>query len=357
MARLDDLHGLLACLRGEMPATPDWTGIIALANKSLCSSTMSARLIEAGRFSSLPTDVRTFLKEIHIRNEERNRRLLAQLDEAAAVMNAVGVQPILLKGTAWLARAKPQKRAARLLADIDLMVAPEQFFATIEQLCAIGYSLQEAPMLRIDVPVVLSRTQDAATIDLHTEYGGVTTLLYRSDDLMRDATIVDLPDSKVVLPSAVACTAILLLHDQLKGRDYLRGRIDLRHLLDIHDFAEDFWDPEWQELERLFAGAYLRQAMRTQLLTARNLLDMDVPDALVRGIRPRVQYWRRLIQLRWPRAAPALTLLSMLDPAYLAARRAFKRGEAASSDERAGRFLPRRSSVERLLIRSELGKI
>ncbi|HKY83157.1 MAG TPA: nucleotidyltransferase family protein [Sphingobium sp.] len=352
MARRDDLRGLLAYLRGDMPAAPDWTGVIALANKALCSPALAARLIESGQFSLLPTDVRTFLKDIHRRNKERNRRLLAQLDEAAAILNAIDVRPILLKGTAWLAAAEPTRRAARLLADIDLMVAPQHFFAVIDQLARIGYTLDHQA-LRTDVPVVLSRAQDAATIDLHSEYGSSGTVFYDHHRLTAGGTTVDLPGSRVNLPSSVDSIAILLLHDQLKGRDYLRGRIDLRHLLDIQDFAESFGDEEWRELDRLFANPYARDAMRTQLLTARNLLGIDIPGWLVRGMRARIQYGRRLFQLRWPQTAAALTLLSMLDPAYLSARRAFRRAKA----KEAGRFLPRRTSMERLLVRNELGKI
>ena len=356
MARLDHLHGLLACLQGQIPADPDWPCIIALANKTLCSPAMAAGLIDGGNFIRLPDDVQVFLQEIITRNGERNRRLMDQLDEAAAVMNAAGVRPVLMKGTMWLAHVMPHRRNARLLADLDLMVPGEHFFAVIDELSGIGYSL-DSPPDRTDVPVVLSRKQDAATIDLHTEYGSAAALFCSYDDLAGNARVVDLSSGTVLLPSAASSIAVLLLHDQLKGRDYLRGRIDLRHLLDIQGFAEKLGDRGWAELEALFTRPYARQAMRTQLLTASKLLRMKVPRQLVRGVRARLQYCRRLIQLRWPRSAPALTLLSMLDPAYLGARRAFRRSEPWLAPDERGRLLPRRRSVERLLIRNELGKI
>ena len=354
MAQPDPLHGLLACLRGEVPDRADWAAIIALANKTLCSPMVAARLADAGRLADLPADVRAFLDEMLARNGERNQRLLAQLGEATAQLDGAGVPSVLLKGAAWLARAAPADRPARMLADLDLMVAPDQFFAAIDRLGAIGYQL-EAPAQRPDVPAVLWRTQDAATIDLHSDYGSPTTLFYRHEDLARDAVAVDLPGGGALLPSPVACVAILLLHDQLKGRDYLRGRIDLRHLLDIGSFAAGFGEDDWAALERLFASGYARQAMRTQLLTARELLGMAVPDRLVRGLRPRLQYGRRRLQRRWPGLTPLLTLLSLLDPAYLAARRAARRTSARG--EAAGTGLPRRDSLFRLFLRHELGKI
>ncbi|MBK5264645.1 MAG: nucleotidyltransferase family protein [Alphaproteobacteria bacterium] len=352
MARLDHLNHLLAGLRGEMPAAPDWARVIALANKTLCTPAVSARLMDTGHLPALPSDVRTFLCEILTRNEQRNQRLVGQLDEACAVMNAHGTRPILLKGSAWLASTNPDRRGQRMLADLDLMVPAEHFYATIEQLTAIGYQL-EFPALRTEVPAVLWRPQDAGTIDLHTEYGGVATLFYQFRDLACDAAPIRLPGSTALLPSAVACAAILLLHDQLKGRDYLRGRVDLRHLIDVQHLVADFDDFQWQQLDRLFKQPYAHNAMKTQLLTARKMLRMDVPDALVKGVRARLQYWRRLVQIRWPMAALPLTLLSMLDPSYLAARREARRGWAANTRE----ALPRRESLKRLFFRSEPGKI
>lgn len=355
VARLDPLHGLLACLRGQLPAHADWPRIIGLANKTLCTPAVSARLREAGLFPELPADVTLFFSEMERRNGDRNDRLMAQLDEAAVVMNAAGVSPLLLKGTAWLAHAPPERRAARMLADIDLMVPAVRFHAMIDQLRGIGYHL-ETTDLEPGVPAVLFRPQDAATIDLHSEYGSINTLFYRFDDLAKDAALLDLKGGIISLPSPVACTAILLLHDQLKGRDYLRGRIDLRHLLDIQSFASQFTRADWDELNRLFRSGYARNAMRTQLLTAKKLLDMDVPRTVTHGVRARLQYLRRLIQLRWPSLAPSLTFLSLLDPSYLIARHVARRaGKDGLSKGATG--LPRRESLQRLFIRNELGKI
>lgn len=355
MTRLDHLDALLCCLKGQPPIRADWPAIIALANKTLCTPAVAVRLREANCLAELPADLALFLEEMERRNGERNSRLMAQLDEAAAAMNAAGVSPILLKGTAWLAYAPPERRAGRMLADIDLMVPADRFLSMIDQLRGIGYRLDTAD-LQPGVPAVLSRPQDAATIDLHCEYGSAHTLHYRFDDLAASATMWDLEGGIVLLPAPVACIAILLLHDQLKGRDYLRGRIDLRHLLDMQCFASCLDEEDWDDLRRLFRPGYARNAMQTQLLTARKLLGIDVPRALTRGARARLQYGRRLVQLRWPSLAPVLTLLSLLDPSYLLVRRAVRRTLKEDAPSKAS-GLPRRESLERLFIRNELGKI
>ena len=359
MNRIDHLQGLLACLDGDLPQHDDWIDIIELANHSLCTPLVAGRLQAAGRLPALPPDLQRFLQEIHVRNRERNRRLLLQLDEAAAIMNAVGVEPVLLKGTAWLAAAKVEHRADRLLTDLDLMVPPAGFHDVVDELVRAGFRL-EAPEIRTDVPVVLLRPEDAGTIDLHSEYGGATTLRFRHTDMTAGGTRCRLPGSVAYLPSAVASMAILLLHDQLKGRDYLRGRIDLRHMLDMQSLAAEFGPADWESLDRLFPPGYARAAVRTQLLTAQKLLGLQVPDHMIRDIRAKLQFWRRMIQVRWPASALMLTILSLLDPQYLAARRRWRRAKGGSSSGRrmSGRaWLPRRASVARLLSWREVGKI
>ena len=359
MNRLDRLQGLLACLDGDLPRQDDWTGIIELANHSLCTPLVASQLEAAGRFPALPSDLRRFLREIHVRNGERNRRLLNQLDEAAALLNSVGVEPVLMKGTAWLAAVKDDQRADRLITDLDLMVPPARFHDAIEQLVGAGYRL-DSPLVRPDVPVVLLRPEDAGTIDLHSEYGGATTLRFTHADMVGDASLHRLTSGVAYLPSPVVGMAILLLHDQLKGRDYLRGRIDLRHMLDMRSLAAGFGPVEWERLDRLFPPGYARTAARTQLFTAHRLLGLEVPDYVRRSARAKLQHWRRMVQIRWPASALMLTMLSLLDPQYLIARRRWRlaRGEKLSGGKTGARaWLPRRVSVARLLSWKEVGKV
>ncbi|OAN57758.1 nucleotidyltransferase family protein [Sphingobium sp. TCM1] len=357
MKRLEALRSLLSCLKGELPAGEDWVGIIGLANRSLCTPMLASRLKAAGRFSSLPIDVQQFLQLIQTRNEERNRRLLLQLDEAVALWNGVGVRPVLLKGTAWLADVAAGGRADRLITDLDMMVPADRFHEAIAQLVGAGYR-PDTPIVRPEIPVVLMRPEDSGTIDLHTEYGGASILRLAHDDLAIDGTPCHLPRGVACLPSPVAGMAILLLHDQLKGRDYLRGRVDLRHLLDMQGLAAGFGATDWARLDGLFAAGYARAAARTQLLTAREMLDLPVPDGLI-GVRARLQYWRRMVQICWPASALPLTILSLLDPQYLAARRQWREKASSASGNDAIRpgWLPRRESVTRLLSWTEVGKI
>lgn len=359
MRRIEAFRSLLACLRGDVPSTDDWTDILALANQTLCSPTVATRLAAADRLAGLPEDVRLFLSAMRERSEQRNRRLRAQLAEAVAALNAAAIRPLLLKGTAWLAGAAEPELGARILADLDLMVAPEARSTAVAQLVGAGYSVSDFDAGG-EAAVVLSRFEDAATIDLHSGFED-PALNGAHHEIAQAARTLKLGSAEALLPIPTHQIAILVQHDQLKGRDYLRGKIDLRHLLDIELLVGDGTGVDWNRLDRLFATDYARHAFRAQLLAGRELLGIVVPDDACSGARAALQHRRRMVQLRWPVAALPLTLLSLLDPAYLRARRHYKSAEVSRSGNGArpvnGSGLPRRASLRRLFESRQLGKL
>ena len=131
------LAALCSCLRGEAPKNIDWFSLIGLANDTL---TTPALMSFVDRFENvIPPHVRDYIREMFVRNQLRNQRLSNQLGEALMALNGVGVTPVLLKGTARLATAESAADVARLISDLDIMVASEEAHIALEALSAIGY--------------------------------------------------------------------------------------------------------------------------------------------------------------------------------------------------------------------------
>jgi len=82
MDRFGSLAQLTSCLRGDVPVAPDWPAILVLANRALVTAELYGAIAQAGATQLLPENVRTFLSEVFKRNQERNRRLSAQLSDA-----------------------------------------------------------------------------------------------------------------------------------------------------------------------------------------------------------------------------------------------------------------------------------
>lgn len=301
----EPLGTLLACLEGEAPADIDWPDLLAAANRALVTGVLAARVGDGA-----PEEVQAFLGTIQRRALERNSRLKRQLEEAAASLNAAGIRPILLKGTAVLNTAGPNY-GARILSDLDIMVPAHSMAMARRCLEAIGYRLyqrEDNPF----APMNLCREQDVGMIDLHcrtkTRYPG-----FDFEDLVGDCSKVRLGTARAWLPSPTSQALILILHDQLQERDYLRGLVDLRHLLDIAELARASDGIDWERLTVHFPRGYPRNALDVQLATLKLLFGVPVPVPVPqRPVWTGLQLRRRIVQLRLPALRSFLTLLTLL---------------------------------------------
>lgn len=354
MIDVEPLRSLIDGLSGRPIETADWPAVIVAANRALVTGILAARL-EGG-----PEDVRSFLSVVHQRSLERNARLKAQLDEAVSQLNRAGLQPMLLKGAAILHSAGPDY-AARIQADLDIMVPASSMAAAERSLEAIGYRPFAHDEGRSDGPRTLCRTRDVGMVDLHcrtkVRYPG-----FDFADLLPYCTEIRLGSATAWLPSPTIQALIFILHDQLQERDYWRGLIDLRHLLDLRELARSPAGFDWARLASLVPDGYPRNALDVQLRTLEALfgLDAEVPPRSLRWAD--FQLRRRLAQLRRPALARPLTLLTLLlDPPWQAGLA----GARATPIEH-GRFrhtrLPRRlqhalSAGRRFMSKGNLGKI
>jgi putative nucleotidyltransferase-like protein len=318
-----DLAALAGCLTGRPPETVDWDAIIALANQTLTITDLAAALV-ASVAQGIPDDVRSYLSVILVRNVERNGRLLAQLEEAAACLGARGIEVALMKGSAILVAERETAPGRRLLLDLDLVVRPQRMFAAIAALQDIGYEITlgseegswpGSPSHHL--PAVLARSRDAGSIDLQCRPKGPASF---SDVgwLFAESREARLGGAPVYLPSAKAQIAYLLLHDQFQDGDYWRGLIDLRHLHDIARLLRVEGAGSVDEIRGMFDPGYPRHAVDTQLLTLQALFGgaLGPGKSASSGLRSSAQLWRRSLQARHRWLATPLTALTLLSEIF-----------------------------------------
>ena len=102
---------------GEPGVGWDWDQTIAVAAREEIIPALHNRL-------SGPPEVSDFLEAIRELNGDRNRQLLRETETLAAILNQAGIEPVLLKGAAYLTTEVYADPASRLLQDIDLLVSP-----------------------------------------------------------------------------------------------------------------------------------------------------------------------------------------------------------------------------------------
>src|SRR5688572_6939671 len=228
MNRQTALTQLSMCFQGQVPPDADWMAMLDLANRSLATAQLCTAVMALSSAGALPDDVRVFLLDVQSRNRERNRRLIRQLKDALRALNAVGIEPVLLKGIALWAN-RPDQVFDRILADIDLLVRGSEVDRAVGALRDAGFALTARyPGNDVHVVAELGRADDVGLIDLHQRPPGPPGLA-EIDNLTAYCTPVSVDGLRAMRPLSAVQIFFLVLHDQLHDGDYWRGGFDLRH--------------------------------------------------------------------------------------------------------------------------------
>lgn len=336
---------LCQCLRNERPAQPDWLELIALANATLTTT----HLIEfvRDRPEAVPADVARVVEFLFERNSHRNARLLAQLGEALAALNARGITPVLLKGAALLAASDQERNGRRMAFDLDLLVRPDEVTAALDSLFSLGYSIHgRSPADAGKWWLDLGRANDVGAIDLHISPPGPAFCYAAFGEARAHSLPVTVGRGAAFMPSPARQAWILIAHDQFQDHDYWIGAIDLRHWLDLRGLVSTAGF-DWEELAALATGKLGRNALETELAALHGLLGVDVPLNMRRRIWPRFQQQRRMLQLRFPWLTPFLLAAGVPDLIHY-------RAEVGSREPQTGvrtrrRFLPKADTMRFIL--------
>jgi hypothetical protein len=304
---------LSALLRGAHPGKLDWMDVLRVANHALVTPALAAALDRDAGAVEPPGDVRVFLNEVAARTAERNRRLLAQLSEAVGALNAAGIEPLLLKGAAFLVGPGDQSRS-RILSDLDLLVSPDETEAAIQALQGAGFRvLARYPEYESHVAAELGRDSDVGGVDLHRRRPGPRHIL--SDPaLERPSKRVDLCGGIARRGSPESRILEIALHDLFHEGDYWRGALDLRHLIDISVLCSSE-DIDWSLMSEPALGVIGRRGVRRHLIAANELLGAPAPCALLDSPGARLEHWRSMWQMRAPVLRGPLLLAALLGQA------------------------------------------
>ena len=352
-----NLVNLCRCLSGKAPDAPDWMAVLELANNTL-TTPLLIDLVEQPN-PLVPQDVKVFIREVYRRNALRNDRLRAQLEEAVAALNERNVMPVLLKGSAILATAVPERRATRIMSDLDILVDPDQAEMASRALADLDYQCHfRAPPESRKQYSDLKRAHDVGMIDLHQAAPGPDYFYLASGKLLAHCAPISVGRGTAYLPTPTFQAFMLIIHDQFQDDDYWIGEIDVRHLVELRDLAASAEGIDWNRLTTFASSRLARNAVAKQLIALEELFGVVVPAELRKGLIPRLQFKRLLLQSRFPVVRWPLLSIALLD--YGNYRREL--GADYQSDARRNKTLalPRADTLRHLfgLVRSRrIGKV
>jgi hypothetical protein len=249
-----------------------WELLIELANQHLLCPALFGALKCKDLLASIPAEPRHYLQTLYEGNRQRNRRLLALVQETVRHLNDAGVEPVLLKGTANLYSGLYPDPGMRFLCDIDILIPPDKTTDCVNRLHAADYHFQSNAGLenreksRHDPP--LMKRNESIGVELHRE---LIHERYRrlldAENVFRDALPLAAEGMRARIPSVHHRIIHNIAHTQIHHDNYTRRTLSLRQLYDFVLMADAFdGRMDWESATLQFKRSGCLNALSEYLL-------------------------------------------------------------------------------------------
>ena len=290
-----------------------WEDLIRAAEEEVVLPALHDRFKERGAISQIPVEISSFLSTVESLNGERNRAILSELATVASLLNAAGIEPILLKGAAYCATGVYANPGSRYLWDVDLLVPEPQMAIAVEVLTQNGFESQESNQLshfRHHHPPLQRR--GSVHFELHHSLGmGICRSLLPASEVLKQSVGLDFRSARVRVPSPEHMMTHLIMHSQIEHPYNERIWPPLRAMYDLVLLRQRFdSEIDWSAIERRFRKAGQFGVLALHLLQVQEVLGVKPPFPIRLTGLTYFRWLRRKI-LR------ALPPLRFLDPIYM----------------------------------------
>ena len=312
---------LTACLRDDATAVPilmnrnsqDWDGVLRVAMEESLLPLLHTRVEQLQLGSVVPPDVVDFLSAVEDLNRERNSVILDEVKFAARLLNEVGIEPILLKGIAYLALGIYPDPGTRYLRDIDLLVSEAELETAVDILARNGFEPDNSDrfgQFRHHRPP-MCRPRSVALEIHHCLCLGKCCSLLPASDLIARSVPYDLDGVGVRVPCPEDVFTHLVMHSQIQHPYNERIWPPLRAMYDLDLVLRRFWDViDWRSIEKRFRATGQFGLLVLHLSQVNQTLGAMAPFQLRMNSLTRLRWLRRKLLRRMP-------ALRYADPIYM----------------------------------------
>jgi len=282
----------------------DWDATVDIAAREEVLSNLHAKF-------SCPPEISDFLAGIHQLNAERNRQLLDEVESLAVLLNQAGIEPVLLKGAAYLVTGVYSDPADRMLQDIDFLVSPAQSRQAFEIIQGAGYEpyVPNPTALVLHHHPALTRVH-RVPVEIHYSLGqGASNTILRADEIVDRSTQHRLGRAAVRIPSAEHLMTHAIVHSQIQHGSYSRIWPSLRAMLDLVLLGRRF-PFAWDAVRNRFCAHQKTALLNLHLMQIEESLGVSAPFRIPRG---GLRWLYRQALWQEPR-------LRRLDPVYIFSR-------------------------------------
>jgi hypothetical protein len=299
----------------------DWMGLYRLASAQLVAPQLCATLAARGRLEAVPAVVRDALAELHRLNDARNVRLRRVLRDTVRLLNAAGIEPLLLKGSIALLQNQYPHAGARMLSDLDLALINAEAEAGETVLRTAGYrdadncgpAHYRAPFHHV---APLFHPSGDGYVELHRAILSVRVpaAALPLARVRAAAEPVAWEGLRLWMPSLEHRLLHNALHQQVQDEAFRSDRRGLRQMLEFAQLralpgaASIDWPARLAALDRLGLGT----AVRAYLLAGERLFGQPLPAGVRPGLVERWVERRFWLWVAHPRLFPLYVLARRL---------------------------------------------
>jgi len=292
----------------------DWARVIRIADRHYILPLLFQRLKEKRLVTELLPDSAGLLQNVFELNLTRNRLHIRQVMEIARCLNAVNIEPLLLKGAAALFSALYPSEGSRMMNDLDMLVPESALSICIDVLMRSGYRFMEGVNLPEDhhhaLPLV--HPDFKTRVELHSspveaQYHALLSareMWDKSERVYRDGVGLRIPH-----PHSFVIHNIV--HHQLSDKGYVKNRISLKQMLDHVMVQKKHYEKvDWCDMKKRFQDTGHLAPFLHDIAISCRLFQLKIPEKVCSQVCSLV-FWSRFYILfsnpGWIRFARALT--------------------------------------------------
>ena len=287
----------------------EWQIILDIANNQKVAPTFWVALRKRRLIEYLPSEARDCLFKYHLLNALRNKGLTEQAIEVVRQLNTIGIEPILLKGSASLFVKTFEDPGSRVMVDLDILVPKQSAEDCWNSLLNVGYlPIEDNPHFYIDYQSrhhhlrPLFRPGEYGTIEIHRDALPSSAARILPTQLIWEQAepVINQLGIAMRVPSPTHRILHNLLHSDLIDQTHARGKIALRSLHELVMMQLIERDRiDWQAIRQLMDRGGQARVLRASLNLAHRWFGNPMPERMRPTLRAAAHYARIRLQVRW----------------------------------------------------------
>lgn len=291
----------------------NWEEAIRIASDETVLPALHSQVEKLGLTPELGLDVSNFLSAYTELNAQRNRQILRELEAHALLLNQAGIEPVVLKGLAYLLTGVYANPAHRFILDIDLLIPASQIESAFELLREEGYT----PEIRDPTALVAHHypplvCPDRIKVELHHRLGPDNCQqLLPHEEVISHSVRYKLGSATVRLPAPEHLMIHLILHSQIQHGYEERIWPPLRAQYDLFLLQRQMGERiDWPSILDRFRRNRKSGLLKLHLLCVERVLGMPSPFPIHLGGLTALRWFRRQALWKGP-------WLRFVDPIYI----------------------------------------